>query len=728
MSEGYKFKNPLSEAAMEAIFYKGRASAVTVMRKFKGSGHRVGYTQAIGILSDLADAGLLRDRAGAAWDILVSPEEFAKRTTTGGFDLAAAKKGMLNYQHPPGPFDAPLDKPPEVFSDPLIDDRPFIDDVSPANIDPKLAAEYPNLIGNGDIPSGVSSADQILPGPSTIRQPELTQQIIKSIRPPERTPKPTPGPATPSLVEQVIKSADIRMPERATKVRMNIVEHPAIESQQVLGVDELKGQLEEVTYRLSPKIEGKRRLIEGVSTKVLVPFDMDPDYAGNASRERAKQVVEAIEERRRAGVKIDLGTESLLNKLDKSLVEEVRNKSSAASAPAPSAPVPVPGPTPPPKKPPVPKAPVPTPGPAGAPFTFKHEVLGDLGSTPEELVEDLFSHDSQSYRSGIYDYISRSRLVGLAVNPDEVVDRFKIKNHTLLFDLEATGVGKMDEMVQFAGMVVNPDMTIGQHMDLLAKNNKGFDPGAAATLKRAGITEDLLKESGLERADARQKIIDFLESIHAQHGKVDIMGQNARFDIRLLRKELGNDFDKYFTGNIIDTMAFSAFADSAKRAQMGGASLERVAKFFGIDTGVSHTATDDVKTTYKVYRKLIGMFGQSPGDDAAVDAVKFTKISPILGNGLKSEINKMIGGTPGPIKGLGLLAAGALAYTLLEEDPQEDVIIRKPVIIRENPDIMNIDNSESKIRDQHSKYPFNRKSYEMNDPIGSHRERGGTFV
>lgn len=370
--------------------------------------------------------------------------------------------------------------------------------------------------------------------------------------------------------------------------------------------------------------------------------------------------------------------------------------------------------------------------PAGR-YSFKSSVYSGIGLTPEEAVEDLFKVDSEMWGTGTSEelrgYLGRAHLVGNVINPDEVVQRFKVKRPTLLFDLETTGIEKRDEIVQFAGALVNQDMSIGQHADFLIRNNKGFTPAAAATLNKAGITEELLAKEGIDQVDAKKKVLEYLESIHSQHGQMDIMGQNVRFDIQKLKRLIGDDnFNKYFTGDVIDTMAFAAFADTAKSAQMGSASLPRVAKHFGIDTGVSHTATDDVKTTYRVYSKLMEMFGETAGSEAHIASVKFSKISPVLGSGLKSDIGKMFSIKKSPTNTLGLLAAGAFVATLFDNNDESPVVPRKPVILRENPDIMNIDNSESKIRDQHSKFPYSRRSYEMNDPIGSHRERGGTFV
>lgn len=355
---------------------------------------------------------------------------------------------------------------------------------------------------------------------------------------------------------------------------------------------------------------------------------------------------------------------------------------------------------------------------------------------PNQYLDDLFALNSESYKRGISSYNSDFRMAAEMLEHQAVIDKFKLRRKVLALDLETTGLSQTDELFQFGGIVLDENFNPLASKEELIKTAVPFSPEARTKLDPVGLTESYLEEHGIERSKGKENILKFLEETHAKHGKVSLMGQNVRFDAEKLKALIGEQaFDTYFDTEVYDLMGLANFAKKAKDLDLKSTTLGRIAAFFGENQEAAHTATDDIKNSVRYYARFLEMLSGGTIDVAAVNAINFSRITPSIKTSAVSRASSMfktsIDSVPTSVKALSAFLAGAAIYSIAAEGSDEEpepLPVRKPILRFQNPDIMNAEHSSYRIRDQRSHFPFVQKEYNIYSPVGSRKERGGTYV
>ena len=174
-------------------------------------------------------------------------------------------------------------------------------------------------------------------------------------------------------------------------------------------------------------------------------------------------------------------------------------------------------------------------------------------------------------------------------------------NAVLAFvDTETSGLDSaVNEILQFSGIkcrVEEEGLKEIDTIDFYIKNERPIDPEAS---KVNHITEELLREKGVEKGEAVEKIKDFLSDSDV------FAAYNLPFDYGFIQ-ELFNDCGEDFSPkHKFDVMA--EVIDTISVYQCQSRTLSKVADYLNLTSGNEnvHNAFDDIKMTVKVYEHLL---------------------------------------------------------------------------------------------------------------------------
>lgn len=124
-----------------------------------------------------------------------------------------------------------------------------------------------------------------------------------------------------------------------------------------------------------------------------------------------------------------------------------------------------------------------------------------------------------------------------------------------------------------------------------------------SALKINGLTASELMLYPTETDLLRESLKGWMTEYELQH--IPVLAHNWAFDSAFLRTVLP-DYNKYFR-RYEDSNALALALQRAGILPEISTSLQSLAEHFGIDSGEAHTAIDDAKTTYAVYRALLGL-------------------------------------------------------------------------------------------------------------------------
>ena len=183
------------------------------------------------------------------------------------------------------------------------------------------------------------------------------------------------------------------------------------------------------------------------------------------------------------------------------------------------------------------------------------------------------------------------------VPDDNVVDLSTgMDNEYIVLDIETTGLSFRTEKITEIGAV---RVKNGEIVDTFETFVNPEIPIPQRIVEITNITDDMVKE-----ADTIDKVMPkFLEFI----GDLKLVAHNADFDIGFLKynaENLGLEMNNEY----IDSLALSRqLYPEFKKHKLG-----ILAEKFGIDVENAHRALDDVKTLFKVFKKLLEKYDDKP--------------------------------------------------------------------------------------------------------------------
>jgi len=172
------------------------------------------------------------------------------------------------------------------------------------------------------------------------------------------------------------------------------------------------------------------------------------------------------------------------------------------------------------------------------------------------------------------------------------------KRHLVFIDIETTGLDRdKHEIIEIGCIIVN-----GENFEIVEEYSAKIKPDHIETadskaLKINGYSQDKWKDAKNAK-DVLQKISEM-----AEEGM--IAGWNVAFDWAFVEdyfKKL--KIKSLFNYHKIDVQAI-AYAKLYKNKKVKSLKLRSISKFFGIGFGEIHSAEEDIKITYEVFRKLM---------------------------------------------------------------------------------------------------------------------------
>lgn len=164
----------------------------------------------------------------------------------------------------------------------------------------------------------------------------------------------------------------------------------------------------------------------------------------------------------------------------------------------------------------------------------------------------------------------------------------------LLFDLETTGLDSYkNEIIEFGAILLEKqgkDFQEIKRVDLLIQNK---EPIPEIITELTHITQEMIDENGVTKAQAYSEIMDLLE------GDPLLIGYNVNFDLNFLHRFICLfEPDYQLKNDVLDVIAlyrdFNGFPWKLKNA---------IAKY-GVETKNTHRACDDILATYEVMLKM----------------------------------------------------------------------------------------------------------------------------
>lgn len=161
----------------------------------------------------------------------------------------------------------------------------------------------------------------------------------------------------------------------------------------------------------------------------------------------------------------------------------------------------------------------------------------------------------------------------------------------VVFDVETTGLSSAYDRIIEIGAIKVIDGVVAEQFERLIKQDMAI-PNKVKQL--TGITEEMVRQNGVEEKTALKETLDFIENMN-------LVMHNAAFDFNFLRQTCQGNGEPIPTNKVTDTLRIA----KQKIKDIDDYKLSTLAKYFGIENVATHRALSDCHTTKLIYEKLI---------------------------------------------------------------------------------------------------------------------------
>lgn len=163
-------------------------------------------------------------------------------------------------------------------------------------------------------------------------------------------------------------------------------------------------------------------------------------------------------------------------------------------------------------------------------------------------------------------------------------------------DVETTGLTETDEVIQFSAVKV--DIATWEITDTCSFYINIGRPLPDIIVNLTGITDATLKNEGISKEEAAQKVLAFIQD-------ATICGHNVNFDVKKIQHlfdDVGIIHD-VSSHKIVDTMSLARAY--YPKSEVGNHKLENLIDYFDLRQGLtSHNAIDDVIATVRLCKHI----------------------------------------------------------------------------------------------------------------------------
>jgi DNA polymerase III epsilon subunit-like protein len=200
----------------------------------------------------------------------------------------------------------------------------------------------------------------------------------------------------------------------------------------------------------------------------------------------------------------------------------------------------------------------------------------------------------------------------------------------IAYDLETGGFDcEKDAILTGYFAALNDKLELIDDLSLTIKPEEPYVNVSDGALKVNGInmSEHLSSPELVTYAEARAKLLGFIEKHSDKKSKPKNLGQNIQFDKNFIFKQLvpQGEWEKHVHYHTIDTLIVTLFLKDAGILPQEVGSLESLVRHFGLSRGQFHNAKGDVLMTVEVYKKTLSMlesFGSGGGGEDHSDLLK----------------------------------------------------------------------------------------------------------
>lgn len=177
------------------------------------------------------------------------------------------------------------------------------------------------------------------------------------------------------------------------------------------------------------------------------------------------------------------------------------------------------------------------------------------------------------------------------------------KGTVIVFDTETTGFSDNDDVVQLAVVAMRKRKEVFSK-SVYIKNQVPIDGTEAQKVN--GITDELLRTSGLDPVDVLTDFLALLEKTIAEEGMVLLVAHNLSFDYRMIV----NMMRKYGIAADLPERAIGCCTKefvkslSLPKSILPGNHLRNCIRAFQLDGENSHDALDDAKACWELFNFL----------------------------------------------------------------------------------------------------------------------------
>ena len=173
----------------------------------------------------------------------------------------------------------------------------------------------------------------------------------------------------------------------------------------------------------------------------------------------------------------------------------------------------------------------------------------------------------------------------------------------IVFDTETTGLSDGDDVVQLAVVAMRKRKELFSK-EVYLKNHVPIDGTEAQKVN--GITDELLRKSGLNPVDVLTDFLALIEKTISEEGMALLVAHNLSFDYRMIV----NMMRKYDVADDLPERAMGCctkeFVKSLQlpKSILPGNHLRNCIKAFKLDAKNSHDALDDAKACWELFNFL----------------------------------------------------------------------------------------------------------------------------
>ena len=174
-------------------------------------------------------------------------------------------------------------------------------------------------------------------------------------------------------------------------------------------------------------------------------------------------------------------------------------------------------------------------------------------------------------------------------DPDEIGEMMWSETPVVIFDLETTGFGRDDRIVEFGAVVMDGNRVV-EELHHLVNPGKPIPP---ATTAIHNITDDMVREAPRWREVGRE-CFDFLFQ------GLPIIAHNLSFDARMFAQQAD---PKRWPTNI---HTLCTMTEARKYGHKGRAKLSELAEHYNLEYDTEHAALNDSIVTGMLARRFAG--------------------------------------------------------------------------------------------------------------------------